>query len=246
MARAPNTSAAVKASRRAKDDNEGLSDEERLWKTLDHFCSPPWAARAGLEHAAKLWGEHGIAHMIEPAVGRGHIAKPAQDYFARVDGYDVHDYGHGYEQRDWLDAAAWPEAPCCDLIMSNPPFSIAEEFVLLGLARARLGVALLLRLQFLEGGERHAIMDGEKAKLTQPLVFCERVAMNLGDWDPDSKGNATGYAWFFWSKVHDPLPTEWLPPGTRDRLWYRDDPAQFGKRNPLPLFPDPLPDFDVI
>lgn len=230
------------ARRRGKDDNEGLTDEEKLWKSLDHFCTPPWGARAGLEHAKKLWPD--AVHMLEPAAGRGHIARPAAEHFDLVEGSDVHDYGRGYSVVDWLDPRAW-DGPCCDVVATNPPFSIAEEFVLRGLERARLGVALLLRLPFLEGGERHAILDGPKARLTQVVTFSERLPMTLGSWDPEAS-SAAAYAWFFWSKVHDPLPPAWFPPGTRDRLWRKDDPQHFGKLTALPLFPDPEPDFDVV
>lgn len=243
-ARVQNRSTAVMARRRGRDDNEGLSEEERLWKTLDLFPTPPWAARAGLEHACKLWDPHGLHHMIEPAAGHGHIARPAEDYIPIVDGYDVHDHRKGYEVRDWLDDTAWPDEPCCDIVMTNPPFQIAEQFVIKGLQRARLGVALLLRLNILEGVERFSILSGERATLTQAVIFSERVPMTLGSWDPGAS-SATAYAWFFWSKVHDPLPTAWFPPGTRDRLWRKDDAARFGKLTPMPLFEGPA-DFDVI
>jgi hypothetical protein len=244
------TSTAVMSRRRAKDDNEGLTDEERLWKQLDHFCTPPWGARAGLERARALWqtGERGL-HLVEPAAGRGHIATPAREYFELVEGFDVHDYGAGFAQRDWMDDGAWGEGECCDVVLTNPPFQLAEEFVIRGLQRARLGVALLLRLAVLEGVDRYSILAGEKAQLTQHVVFSERLPMTLGSWDPDAS-SATAYAWFFWSKVHDPQPVDWFPPGTRDRLWMRDDPARFGKLTPMPLFERSVAEFydefDVI
>lgn len=239
MAKRPNTSTAVMARRRGKDDNEGLTDEEKLWKTLDLFATPPWGARAGLEHAAQLWPD--ARQLMEPAAGLGHIARPALDHFPLVATFDVHDHGPGYEQRDWL-GSDWPTQPMCDITVTNPPFSIAEEFVLRGLERSRLGVALLLRLPFLEGGERHSILAGPRATLTQVVTFSERLPMTLGSWDPEAS-SAAAYAWFFWSKIHEPLPPAWFPPGTRDRLWRKDDPQHFGKLNPLPLFPD---DFDVL
>lgn len=242
---ADHTSTAVMARRRAVGDNEGLSRDERLWKQLDHFCTPPWAARAGVEHACKLWNPFGLRHLVEPAAGRGHCAKPAQEFIPVVDGYDVHDYGFGYDVRDWLDDDAWGSEPCCDVMFTNPPFTLAEEFVVRGLKRARLGVALLLRVVVLEGVERYAILGGERAQLTQPVIFSERVPMTLGEWNPTAS-TATAYAWFFWSKVHDPIPTGWFQPGTRDRLWKRDDPQNFGKLTPMPLFERTVADFYEI
>lgn len=228
------TSTAVMARRRADDDNEGLNAQERLWKTLDFFATPPWAARAGLEQARVLWPQ--ARDIIEPAAGMGHIAEPARETF-NVLAYDVHDHGKGYGVRDWLDDAAWPDQPCCDVIATNPPFTLAEEFVRRGLRRATMGVALLLRLSVLEGCERHALLAGPDAHLTQVAIFSERVPMTLGSWDP-AASSATAYAWFYWSKVHsEPLAPVWFGPGTRDRLWRADDAARFGKLAPLPLFP---------
>lgn len=236
------TSTAVMSRRRAADDNEGLSDEERLWKQLDFFATPPFGARAGLEHAKKLWPDAKI--MREPACGKMHIAAPAAEYFDEVLPSDVHAHGPGTPVRDWLDDAAWPAEPDCDIVCTNPPFTLAEQFILKGLQRARLGVALLLRLSVLEGVDRHTLLQGPRATLTQVVVFSERVPMTLGEWDP-AASSATAYAWFFWSKVHAPLPPAWFPPGTRDRLWRKDDPARFGKPTPMPLFDEPA-DFDVI
>jgi hypothetical protein len=219
------------------------TEQQALYRKLDFYSTPPWGARAGLEHAKRLWPDAKV--MREPACGELHIARPASDYFDQVIASDVHAHSPSTPVRDWLDDGAWPAEPDCDIVFTNPPFAIADQFVLKGLQRSRMGVALLLRIAFLEGGERYAILGGEKAQLTQVVTFCERVPMTLGVWDPEAS-SAAAYAWFFWSKVHDPLPPAWFPPGTRDRLWRRDDPAQFGKLNPMPLFPDPVPDFDVI
>lgn len=236
------TSTAVMSRRRAADDNEGLNDEERLWKLLDFFATPPWGARAGLEHAKKLWPQAQI--MREPACGKMHIAVPAREYFSEVMPTDVHPHDATTPVRDWLDDAAWPTEPDCDIFMTNPPFQLADQFVIRGLQRSRLGVGLLLRLNVLEGVDRHTLMEGPRATLTQVATFSERLPMTLGVWDPEAS-SATAYAWFFWSKVHAPMPPAWFPPGTRDRLWRKDDAARFGKLLPMPLFDAPA-DFDVI
>jgi hypothetical protein len=143
-------------------------------------------------------------------------------------------------QRDWLDDGAWvfdawDESDTPDWIFTNPPFSILEEFVTRGLQRARKGVALLLRLNALEGVERHPLLAGPKATMTQLAVFSERVPMVLGKWDVDAR-SATAYALFVWQKWGAPLPPMWLPPGTRDRLWRPDDAVRFGAQGAMPLF----------
>lgn len=226
-----NASAAVVQNKVAV--SEADTPERALQRRLNFFPTPPWAARAGADHLQAMFPD--AETVLEPACGMGHIAGPAAEFFPQVLASDVHDWGGGFPVRDWL-SDDWEE-PACDLLYTNPPFDLAEEFVLRGLRRSRLGVALLLRIAFLEGGERHAILAGDKARLTQVVIFSERVSMVMGRWDPKS-GLATAYGLFVWSKVHEPQPPTWFPPGTRDRLWRRDDPAVYGFKPPISLFPE--------
>lgn len=147
---------------------------------------------------------------------------------------DVHAWTPNTPVRDWLDDAAWPDEPDCDWVMTNPPFAIADAFVTKGLRRARRGVALLLRLAFLEGADRHALLAGSEP-LTLLAPFSERVPMTLGKWQP-AASSATAYAWFFWKKGEAPMPPAFIGPGTRDRLWHQNDVETFGWKPPMPLF----------
>lgn len=246
--RGTNSTAAVMAQKRPKDDNTGLSEEERLWKQLDFYPTPPWAARAGAEIARDLFPEARIVR--EPACGQMHIADPLGEYFPEVWPSDVHAHGPNTPVRDWLDDAAWPDEPDCDLIMTNPPFEIAAEFVRRGLARSRLGVGLLVRTVWIESADRYPLFEGGPHPLTQLCPFSERAAMVLGKWDPRAQ-SATSYSWLFWRKGAVPMAPRWIPPGTRDRLWRDDDAHRYGFKEPMPLFPE-LPagtteaDFDVV
>lgn len=221
-----------------KSPKELTADDPQtaLWRTLNYFPTPPWGTRAGAEVAKRLWPAAQVVR--EPAAGGGHMAGPLREFFPIVLESDVHGHRRGLEVRDWLDEAAWDDEPDCDLIMTNPPFEVAARFVTMGLRRARLGVALLLRIAFLEGGDRYqeVFADGQ---LTQVATFCERLPMVLGKWDP-TVGSATCYAWFFFSKSkrQKPMPPAWFPPGTRDRLWRQDDVERYAFRPPLPLFPE--------
>lgn len=206
-----------------------------LHRTLDLFCTPPWAARRGAELIQMV--APACRHVREPACGAGHMAFPLMEYF-EVTPTDVHAHEPWVETRDWLEDAAWSAEPDCDFVVTNPPFAIASEFVTRGLRRARLGVALLVRLAFLEGGERYSILgQGAEFPLTLLSPFSERVPMTLGKWDPASS-TATAYAWFFWMKGREPMAPIWSGPGTRERLWKPDDAERFGWKAPLPLFED--------
>ena len=54
---------------------------------------------------------------------------------------------------DFLDTSAL--APAADFVVTNPPFSLAVEFALRALEVAHRGVALLVRTNWLAGGERY-------------------------------------------------------------------------------------------
>ena len=130
-----NTSHAVMAQRTEAADSP------------DDFPTPPWATRGLIEHV--LEDKAGLANLtcLEPACGAGHMAKVLKEYFGEVKAADAHPYGYG-PIRDFL---TYPyETNAVDWIITNPPFRLAEEFVLRALRVARRGAAILARTVFLE------------------------------------------------------------------------------------------------
>lgn len=192
---APTTSA-VMASRRS------------VASSLDFFPTPPWATRALIEEVLAPEGlvacdfAYGLyPEMVwEPACGAGHMAIPLAGYFEEVLATDVHDWGFGDVRnldftmvaRDTLKRRpAW--------VIVNPPFVLAERFVDRALDVAVEGVAMLLRLNWLEGGARHELIFSGERKPTFVCPFAERVPMIEGAWDPEAS-SATAYAWFVWDR----------------------------------------------
>lgn len=217
-----NKSSAVMQQRSARV-KEGDDPETALYRKLGHFCTPPWAARAGAEILLEL--DDQARTIWEPACGRGHIAEPLKEYFPVVHATDIHDYGYGGVQDFLLDP---PRPGQVDWCFSNPPYHLAAEFLRKGLAVADRGVALLLRIAFLEGVERHGLLYLGDNPLTLCCPFSERVAMVLGGWDPDAQ-SASCYAWFYFSKIKRwGLPRiQPVGPGTKARLTRRDDARRF-------------------
>lgn len=114
----------------------------------DFYPSPPGAVLALLQTESfdrEIW---------EPACGDGAISKVLSDQ-----GYTVHStdlYNHGYGQAG-LNFFAFQES-LADTIITNPPFSLAEEWIK---HAKRLGItkmALLLKLAFLEGQKRSRLL----------------------------------------------------------------------------------------
>jgi len=175
--------------------------------SLDDFPTPPWATRALIEN---VLGSETVkdCSCLEPAAGRGFMAKPLGEYFQTVDAADIHMYGFA-PVKDFL---TYPyEALSHDWVITNPPFRLAEEFIARALIVARKGVAILARTVFLESIGRYENIF----KINPPTIFAqfsERVPMVKGRLDKKAS-TATGYAWFVWNKENSGCPKlQWIPP----------------------------------
>ena len=219
-----------------------------LYRRLEYFPTPPWAARAGAERLLQLDPQARTAR--DPGCGYGHLVHGARGYFAGgVTGVDIHDYG-GLQQRglvDYLSREA-DALPMVDWEYMNPPFSLAAEWVRLGLQRARRGVAVFIRSGWLDSEGRYPFFYGD-APLGVEAPFFERVALKLGGWDPNAS-TATPYSWFFFFQP-DAAPiwvrelqdaaglavnaTTPIRPGTKARLTHPDDARLFGEKAAAPL-----------
>jgi hypothetical protein len=141
------------------------------------------------------------------------MAKVLKEYFGEVRCSDAFQYGYA-PMRDFL---TYPlEANAFDWIITNPPFRLAEEFVIRALGVARRGVAILARTVFLESVGRYESIFASRPP-TKFAQFVERVPMIKGRLDA-TPTTATGYAWFVWEKSNrNDLPRlMWVPPCRRD------------------------------
>lgn len=191
--------------------------------SLDYFPTPPCATRALVELVFKhLKVTVGRSSAREPACGEGHIAEVLTEYFAQVLASDIFDYGYG-DVHDFLDEHTSQTA---DWFITNPPFDEkAEAFLTRMLALARVGVAMFVRLQWLEGEGRYERIFS-KMPPTCVAFFSERIALCKGRWDPEG-GTATAYIWLVWVKGHKPQAPFWIPPIVVDTLTKPDDVERF-------------------
>jgi len=190
--------------------------------SLDYFPTPPWATRALIVWLIAQGVGVDQLDAWEPACGEGHMTRPLLEYFARVRASDVYPYGQ-HEIIDFLLTGG--TEPDVDWIISNPPFNLAVEFIQRALAKARGGVAMLLRGSFLEGQDRYAELYARMPP-SHVLVFTERVVMlkgrliRAGAIDPfahkpgTKASSATSYFWFVWLKPVTTMfpPVHWVPP----------------------------------
>ena len=192
-----NVSHAVMAQRHEKLDS------------LDDFPTPPWATRALIEFVISPDNLDALS-CYEPACGVGHMAKVLTEYFGEVHATDIFPYGFGGE----LDFLSSDTEDKFDWIITNPPFRLAEEFVLKSIGECRKGVAILARTVFLESiGRYNRLFDKHPPALV--AQYSERVPMVKGRLDPKAT-TATGYAWIIWKKrFKGNTRLVWIPPCRR-------------------------------
>lgn len=209
-----NGARSVMASRQEPDDS------------LDYFPTPPWATRALCEivlpYVDHPWG-HPLNSAWEPACGEGHMSEVLREYFGEVCATDVFDYGQGRDRVwDFMESIT-----PCDWLITNPPFKddLTEKFILHAIDLARVGVAMFVRCQILEGIGRYERL-WKPHPPTLIAYFSERVPLHRGRWEPDGS-TATAYCWLVWLKDRAPMAPFWIPPGQRIALSRPDDRARF-------------------
>jgi hypothetical protein len=134
------------------------------------------------------------AEIWEPACGDGAISTVLEAAGHDVFSTDLIDRGFGEPGVDFLAQRdlALP------VIVTNPPYKLAEAFLLHALSLGARKVAMLLRLAWLEGESRRRRVFS-KHPPARIWVFSARPTLWHGT-DPNarSSGGATAYAWFVW------------------------------------------------
>jgi hypothetical protein len=160
----------------------------------------PECATLALMRAEKL-----PKRIWEPACGRGAIVSVLRAHSHEVIASDLVGYGDPtcFYRRDFLLEQKLPKD--CECILTNPPFSLAEEFVEHALKLRCPLIIMLLRLAFLESERRSPILD--TGTLARIHVFRRRLPMMHRDnWQGPKTSNAMAFAWFVWERDHNGPP----------------------------------------
>ncbi len=158
----------------------------------DYYATDPKAARLLMEvekFSPAIW---------ECACGEGHLAKEFEKAGYKVFASDIVNRGYG-SQADFLQSFT-PPTMDCDII-TNPPYSKAQEFVehALSILKENRKVAMFLKIQFLESKARRILFDKFPPKTIYVSSSRLKCAMN-GDFEKYAKSTAICYAWFVWQK----------------------------------------------
>lgn len=162
--------------------------DDRLFEFLD---LPP---------GTKVW---------DPACGTGTVVEAANRAGLKAIGTDIvqrwHDGTRGRARRDFLTCEA---PPGVQMIVFNPPYKHAEEFVRKALTITPY-VAGLLPATWMYGAKRSRWLV--TTPLRWVLVLTPRPSMPPVGSDVAPGGGKVDYAWFVWSAGDNGRPTvEWL------------------------------------
>lgn len=154
--------------------------------------------------------------ILEPCVGQGHIACAINDFFTdkkEITGIDLVD--RGYSNTIVGDFLTFQTTKRYEGIISNPPYSLAMEFVEKGmeLLTENGQMAMFLKIQFLEGIKRKELFEKYPPKYI--YVFRSRMATWNNGNPTDEKGKRWAttmcHAWFIWEKGSKSEPiVRWL------------------------------------
>jgi hypothetical protein len=155
--------------------------------------------------------------VLEPSAGDGRIIKTLMGEVAPILpnatwlGVDIHDAGEypapilTYTRTDYL---RWEPPLTCDFIITNPPFSRAEQFIRRSMEFLEFGgvLALLLRLGFLSSSGR-ANGLWKDHPLAHLHILPHRPCFTHGN-----SSDKSDYAWYIWKKgFTGTTQMSWLP-----------------------------------
>lgn len=165
---------------------------------IDDFPTQPWGTRAFIERGPVDFA-NGLTGLTvwEPCAGRRTMSSILREYSpARLIETDIQDYGAGVDVMDFRHAEM---SDGVDWIITNPPFALSLDLWRQAMSVARVGVAFLLRLSWLEGVERyHALHETGQVRHVAP--YAERLPLVAGHLD-QTASTATSYCWFVAEKV---------------------------------------------
>jgi hypothetical protein len=193
-------------------DNSPVNDEDKV-KRLRRAQSLVGTSEGRVEHdfyptppeatEALLRVEHFNGTIWEPACGDGAICKVLESHGHKVVATDLIDRGWGDAPHDFLTSNL-----TANNIITNPPFKLAEAFLRHALNQSTGKVALLCKLQWLEGGKRKSMF--EQSPLARVHVFSKRLTMTRGG-EAMANGGMIAFAWYVFEHGYQGDPVlRWL------------------------------------
>lgn len=156
-------------------------------RPFDAYFTPASAVETLLKYAP-IYGR-----VLEPTSGDGAIARPLIDHGCEVITNDLNPAMPALMHGDATDPAWWTKGNGIPWVVGNPPFNRAAEIVKLAHEHAHIGVAMLLRLSFLEPCDNRAEFLAEHPP--NCLIVLPRISFT-----GDGKTDSVTCAWMVWNK----------------------------------------------
>ena len=159
----------------------------------DYYATNPKALKALLERES-----FDFSTFLEPCVGEGHLANVVNS----KNGTYIDIVDRGFPNTIEHDFLEWECDNKFSSIITNPPYSLAKEFVEKGMSLLSQNgkMAMFLKIQFLEGVKRIDMFTKYSPKYI--YVFTKRMSTwnNGNELDTNGKRWATTmtHAWFVW------------------------------------------------
>ena len=153
-----------------------------------------------------------IETILEPAGGGGHMVDVVKERFplATVESLDILPKREDIAQGDFLTDTIEDKY---DLVITNPPFKIAKEFINKSLSVSNRYVMMYLKLQFLEGKTRKEWFSNVPLKYVYVYSYRSNPMKNGKDRDENGKkwASTMAFAWFVFDKEYEGEPVvRWI------------------------------------
>jgi hypothetical protein len=174
----------------------------------DYYATPPKDTRKFLD----IYDISKFNKILEPSCGEGHMSKVLEEYISKsqyIISRDLVDRGYG-EVKDFLNTE---DDERYDLVMTNPPFKYALEFIKKGLEVSDT-VVILAKIQLLEGKARSKELQNLGLKEIYGHVERCNCWMNGWNLNPNTGKTWSGammMAWYVFEKDYKGKPEyNWL------------------------------------
>lgn len=175
--------------------------------SVDYYATPHWVIRQFLPYALRYLGETNTHSpvVLDPSAGDGRIVNAMAmevapllpgSVWMGVDIHDACDYPKPVVSYTRTDFLRWEPPLECNMIITNPPFSRAEQFVRHSISLLADGgvLAFLLRLGFLASSGRASGL-WQDHPLYHLHILPHRPCFTDG-----KSSDKSDYAWYIWKK----------------------------------------------
>jgi hypothetical protein len=143
---------------------------------------------------------HDVGRVCEPCVGDGDMARVLERRasFVITNDIDQEVLADFHGDAGSRDALIWREK--FDWVITNPPFSESHRILPLAFENARIGVAFLLRLTYLEPTSKKNPRGDWLVRYSDHMRYLMTFGSPRPSFTSDGRKDSTTSAWFVWDK----------------------------------------------